>query len=172
MNIIIHNDVVCINIINHSLYLSVCIYYIDNDRLETLEREITSLKGQVNESFTSSNENELNRTFTTKKASGLQPTSTRVKSPSRIPLPVTPRRLSHDDKPIVPANNASASRPLPSLPVTRSKTFHNSYTSDETGRLRSYKLQPEQRRDKDALDIRVPNYSSIEDVIKSNQVLS
>jgi hypothetical protein len=91
---------------------------------------------------------------------------------------VTPRRLSHDDKPIVPANNTSASRPLPSLPVTRSKTFHNSTpqsfsnTSDETVRLRSYKIQPEQRRSKDAPDIRVPNYTSIEDVIKSNEVLS
>ena len=59
---------------------------IDNNRLESLEREMTSLKGQVNQVFVPSEEHELNRTFTIKKPPVSQPTTARVKSPSRIPL--------------------------------------------------------------------------------------
>ncbi|CAF1214861.1 unnamed protein product [Adineta steineri] len=136
-----------------------------NDRLESLEREMVSLKGQFNE-------HELNQTFTTKKTSNPPPTSARGSSSSRIPLPVTPRRLS-DDKPVTPANNTSNTHALPSKPVGRSRSFHNN-TSDESKFLRSYKIQLEQAHQNNpsgSPDIRIPNYSSVEEVIRANEQL-
>jgi hypothetical protein len=71
--------------------------YLDNDRLESLEREMASLKGQVTQSFVApTNEQDLNRSFTTKKSSIPPPTSARVLSPSRVPLPFNPRKLLAD----------------------------------------------------------------------------
>jgi hypothetical protein len=141
---------------------------------------MTSLKGQVNQVFTSSTEHELNRTFTTKKASVSQPTSARVMSPSRIPLPVSARKATNDDTQAPHGNDGSFSRPLPSIPVARSKTFNNgssqsssSTTSDEGNLLRSYKIHFDQsaRRDAPAYsDVKIPNYTSIEDVLKTNEV--
>ncbi|CAF1350750.1 unnamed protein product [Rotaria sp. Silwood1] len=152
-----------------------------NDRLESLEREMTTLKGNIHQVVPSSDEHELNRTFTTKKSPVSQPASARVASPSRIPVPITPRKLSTDDIPVVPANTLpSTSRPLPPVPYARSKTFHNdtsqtsSNTSDETNLLRSYKVHLEQVLHKDVQpysDIRIPNYTCIEDVIKANEQL-
>lgn len=135
---------------------------LDNNRLESLEREMASLKGQVNQVFTPMEEHELNRTFTTKKGPNSQPTSARALSPSRIPLPITPRKSSADEK-------AAISRPLPTAPpMTRSKTFHNNpSSSDEANLLRAYKMHLEQTLHKDS---RVPNYTSLEDVIKANEV--
>ncbi len=158
------------------MYIYICI---DNNRLESLEREMASLKSQVNQATVPSDEDELNRTFTIKKAPISQPTSARVMSPSRIPLRITPRRLSNDDKSIVPTNDTSTSRPLPPVPIARSKTFHNntpqssSNTSDDASLLRSYKAHLEQVFHKNAppyLDIKVPNYTCTEDVIKANEV--
>lgn len=157
-----------------SVYLYVCV--IDNNRLESLEREMASLKGQVSQGFSPSDERDLNRTFTTKKVPVSQPTSARVKSPSRIPLPITPRKTSNDDIPILPAADTSPSRPLP---LGRSKTFHNNTsqpspnTLDDASLLRSYKVHLEQIFHKDASahsDMKMPNYTSMEDVIKSNEV--
>ena len=151
---------------------------LDNNRLESLEREMVSLKGQVNQVYTPMEEHELNRTFTTKKAPGSQPTSARVSSPSRIPLPITPRKSSADDRSAVSANgNTSMPRPLPTAPLmSRSKTFHNnpsssppSNFSDEANLLRAYKMHLEQTLHKDN---RVPNYTSLEDVIRANEVFS
>ncbi|CAF0737138.1 unnamed protein product [Rotaria sordida] len=152
-----------------------------NDRLESLEREMTTLKSQIHPGVPSSDENELNRTFTIKKPPISHPTSARVTSPSRIPVPVTPRKLTNDDIPIVPTNNLpSTSRPLPPVPYARSKTFHNdtasasSNTSDEANLLRSYKVHLEQIRHKDVQpysDIKIPNYTCIDDVIKANEQL-
>ncbi len=160
------------------VYISI---FIDNNRLESLEREMASLKGQVSQVLPSSDEDhELNRTFTTKKAPVSQPTSARVMSPSRIPLPITSRKSSADDKPAVPTNEPSNSRPLSSVPIGRSKTFHNntspsasSNTSDDASVLRAYKVHLEQILYKDAppqSDIKIPNYTCIEDVIKANEV--
>lgn len=150
---------------------------LDNNRLESLEREMVSLKGQVNQVFTPMEEHELNRTFTTKKTPASQPTSARVSSPSRIPLPITPRKSSADDRSAVSANgNTSMPRPPPTAPpMSRSKTFHNnpssssqpSNFSDEANLLRAYKMHLEQTLHKDS---RVPNYNSLEDVIKANEV--
>ncbi|CAF2594836.1 unnamed protein product [Rotaria sp. Silwood2] len=152
-----------------------------NNRLESLEREMTTLKDQIHQAAPSSDEHELNRTFTTKKSSVSQPTSARVTSPSRIPVPITPRKLTNDDMPVVPANTLpSTSRPLPPVPYGRSKTFHNDTsqtspnTSDEANLLRSYKVHLEQVLHKDAQpysDIKIPNYTCIEDVIKANEQL-
>jgi len=153
--------------------------YVDNNRLESLEREMASLKGQVNEALAPSDEHELNKTFTTKKVPTAPPTSARVKSPSRIPLPITPRKASNDDKPIVSTNDTSTSRSLPQVLLPRSKTFHNSTsqppsnTSDDASLLHAYKVHLEQVLHKDAppySDIKVPNYTCTEDVIKANEV--
>lgn len=140
---------------------------------------MVSLKGQVNQTSVPSGEHELNRTFTTKKAPVLHPVSARVMSPSRIPVPVTPRKSSATDKPVVPTNDAPPPRNLPSVPMTRSKTFHNDTsqpsfnTSDDANLLRSYKVHLEQILRKDTpphSDIKLPNYTCVEDVIKSNEV--
>jgi hypothetical protein len=158
--------------------------YLDNDRLESLEREMASLKGQVTQSFVSpTNEHELNRSFTSKKSAGSQPNSARVTSPSRIPVSANTRKLPNDEIPIVPINDGPFSRPLPHVLVGRSKTFHNSIlnppsspltnSSEEASFLRSYKAHIEQVLRKDAppfSDIKVPNYTSIEDVMRANEV--
>ena len=128
----------------------------------------------MNQAFSSSNEHELNRTFTTKKPSISQPTSARIPSPSRIPLPVSARKVPNDDTQIVQINDKPVSRSLPPVPLVRSKTIHNDTlqsTSDETNILRSYKVHLEQVLRKDVSDIKIPNYTSIEDVIKANEVL-
>ncbi|CAF2001397.1 unnamed protein product [Rotaria magnacalcarata] len=158
-----------------------------NDRLESLEREIESLKAQPHPDALSSpssttNENELNRTYTTKKASPTQPTSARGIGSSRIPLPVTPRKsINGNTIPVNPSNTMLPnSRPLPPVPLTRSKTFHNdtssasSSPSDDGNLLRSYKAHLEQILRKDSppySDIRIPNYTCIEDVLKANEQL-
>jgi hypothetical protein len=161
------------------LFVHVIYIYVDNNRLESLEREMASLKGQVNEAFTPSDEHELNKTFTIKKAPTTRPTTARVKSPSRIPLPITPRKASNDDKSIVPTNETSTSLPLQQVPFPRSKSFHNNTsqspfnTSDDTSLLRAYKAHLEQVLHKDAppySDIKAPNYTCTEDVIKANEV--
>lgn len=161
-------------------YLFVCkCIYIDNDRLELLEREVASLRGQAHQSSTSSEEHDLNRTFTTKKPPASQPVSARVISPSRIPLPATPRKSTNDDTINVPASVVPITRPSPPVPLVRSKTFHNetsqssSNNSDEASLLRSYKVHLEQVLHKDLptySDIKIPNYSCIEDVMKANEV--
>jgi hypothetical protein len=159
--------------------------YLDHDRLESLEREMVSLKGQVTHSFVpGSNENDLNRTLTSKKPPVSQPISARVMSPSRLPLSVNTRKLSNDDTSVIHTNDGPFSRSLPQGPVTRSKSFHNgtshppssppSNSSDEVHFLRSYKVHLEQVLRKDAppfSDIKVPTYQSVEDIIRSNEVL-
>jgi hypothetical protein len=154
--------------------------YVGNDRLESLEREMASLKGQVHDVYVPSGEHELNRTFTTKKAPVSQPTSARVMSPSRIPVLVTPRKASATDKSATPTNDTPASRPLPPVSIARSKTFHNDTSqtpfniSDDASLIRSYKVHLEQVLHKDApaySDIKIPNYSCVEDVIKANEVV-
>lgn len=146
---------------------------------------MTTLKSQVNQVFQPTDEHELNRTFNTKKQTPVsQPTSARVKSPSRIPLPITPRKFTNDDKPIASTNDTSPSRSsLPTVPLGRSKTFHNntsqpppslsSNTSDDANLLRIYKARLEQIFHKDSSthsDIKIPNYTCMEDVLKSNEV--
>ncbi len=159
--------------------------YLDNDRLESLEREMASLKGQVGQSFVpTSNEAELNRSFSSKKTPQPQPTSARVVSPARAPLPINTRKLSNDENSLVSTNDGPFSRALPQVSVGRSKSFHNgtfhspasppSNSSEEASFLRSYKAHIEQVLRKDAppfADIKVPNYTSIDDVMKANEVM-
>ncbi|CAF2852811.1 unnamed protein product, partial [Rotaria sp. Silwood2] len=156
-----------------------------HDRLESLEREMASLKGQVNQAFlTPSNEPELNRTHSTRKPPISQPTSARVPSPPRIPLPPNTRKTSNDETQIISTHDGPFSRALPQVPVPRSKSFHNgalqssssqpTNSSDEANLLRSYRAHLEQVLRKDAppfSDIKVPNYTSIEDVLKANEQL-
>ncbi|CAF1044638.1 unnamed protein product [Rotaria sordida] len=156
-----------------------------HDRLESLEREMASLKGQVNQAFlTPSNESDLNRSPSTRKPPISQPTSARVTSPPRIPLAPNARRTANDEMQIISTHDGPFSRPLPQVPVTRSKSFHNGAlqssssqpvnSSDETNLLRSYRVHLEQVLRKDAppfADIKVPNYTSIEDVLKANEQL-
>lgn len=166
---------------------------LDNARLESLEREMASLKGQVTQSFDNTEDNELNRTYTLKKA----PSSARTTSPSRIPLPVTPRRGPSDNGSVasgktVPMMRAPASAaaavtasppaPLPMMPIVRSQTFHPSSSSppppssnnaEENSLLRAYRLHLEKlfRRESGGnAEIKIPTYNSIEDVIKANEV--
>lgn len=155
---------------------------LDHDRLESLEREMASLKGQVTQSFVSPiNEHELNRTLSSKKPSA---NPIRVVSPARLPLTHPHRKLSNEEIPIVSTNDGPFSRALPQVPVIRSKTFHNSIlhspaspptnSSEEANFLRSYKAHIEQVLRKDAppySDIKVPNYNSIDDVMKANEQL-
>ncbi|UJR32147.1 hypothetical protein I4U23_019614 [Adineta vaga] len=138
-----------------------------NDRLQSLEHELAVLKGQVNETFSSSSEHELNQTFTLKKPPTSQQSTRQMKSPSRIPLPITPRRLLNDDKSASPTSNKSLSNPLPAMPLARSKTFHNDNVN-ELSRSRSHKVQ---RDLTEQSDIRIPAYSSLEDIIKANEEL-
>ena len=95
---------------------------LDHDRLESLEREMASLKGQVNQAFVSpSNESDLNRSFTPKKSAVSQQIAARVVSPSRAPLPI--RKLSNEEIPIISTNDGPFSRSLPQ--VNRTKSFNN-----------------------------------------------
>jgi hypothetical protein len=154
--------------------------YLENERLESLEREIASLKGSVKQAFVSSpNEHELKKTFATKKSPVGHPIATaRSMSASRISSPVNTRKISNDEMPIVPTNDGPFSRSLPQAPANRSKSFNDgpiltTNASDEMNLLRSYKAHLEQVLHKDAplfSDIKVPNYVSIEDVLKSNEV--
>jgi regulator of replication initiation timing len=146
---------------------------------------MASLKGQVTQSFVApTNEQDLNRSFTTKKSSIPPPTSARVLSPSRVPLPFNPRKLLADEIPIISTNDGPFSRPLPQVAMGRSKTFHNgtlhpppsppTNSSEEANFLRSYKSHIEQVLRKDAppfSDLKIPNYTSIEDVMKANEQL-
>ena len=158
--------------------------YSDTDRLESLEREMACLKGQVSQAFlTTSNEHELNRSLTSKKTTVSQLTSARLINPSRFPLQANTRKISNEETQAVSTHDGPFSRPLPQVPVARSKSVHNgalhsptsssTNTSDEANLLRSYKLHIEQVLRKDAppfSDIKVPNYASIEDVLKANEV--
>ena len=163
---------------------------LDNDRLEMLEREMASLKGQVNQTGQASDENELNRTYTLKKP----PLSARTTSPSRIPLPITPRRGQSDNasvasgrtvplmRPPATASAAATSVPPPVVPMVRSQTFHQPATSyapsmshEEANLLRAYKVHLEKVFRKDpngTAEMKIPNYSSVEDVIRANEVLA
>ncbi|CAF0765954.1 unnamed protein product [Adineta ricciae] len=144
-----------------------------NDRLQSLERELATLKGQVTEACSTASENELNRTFTTKKSPNLQPSGSHIKSPSRIPLPITPRKLSTDEKSVPPTTTKLPSHLPPAISLSRSKTFHNE-TIDGSPRVRSQKGQrsqtPRQEPSTNS-DVRIPCYSSIEEVIKANEAL-
>ncbi|CAF3306087.1 unnamed protein product [Rotaria socialis] len=157
-----------------------------HDRLESLEREMASLKGQVTNAFVATpNENDLNRTTSSKKSSTSQPVSARVVNTPRAPLPANnPRKMSTDEIPAISTHDGPFSRPQPQGAVNRSKSFHNGATnappspptngSDESNLLRSYKAHLEQVLRKDAplfADIKVPNYTSIDDVLKANEQL-
>ncbi|CAF1020608.1 unnamed protein product [Adineta steineri] len=160
-----------------------------NDRLESLEREIASLKGSVKQAFVPpSNEHEVNRAGTTKKSPTLHPISNRSMSAPRIPSTMSGRKVSNDEQPsppIVSTNDGPFSRPLPLAPVNRSRSFNDNTLHppsspltnnafDETNLLRSHKAHLEQVLRKDApqfTDVRIPNYISIEDVLKSNEQL-
>ena len=151
---------------------------LDQDRLESLEREMASLKGQVNQAFVSpSTESDINRSFTAKKSQ----VAARVTSPIRVPVPFNNRKLTNEDIPIVSTNDGPFSRPLPI--VNRSRSFNNGSQNppssppsngfEESNLLRSYKIHLEQILRKDAppfSDIKIPNYTSIDDVMKSNEV--
>jgi hypothetical protein len=157
---------------------------LDHDRLESLEREMASLKGQVNQAFVPpANESDLNRSLTPKKSSIPQQNSVRVINPSRPPLPVNNRKSSNEDISTVSTNDGPFSRSLPQVSVHRSKSFNNgtlnppssppSNGSEEATFLRQYKAHLEQILRKDAppfSDIKIPNYTSIEDVMKANEV--
>ena len=136
---------------------------------------MASLKGQVSQVFIPAEEEELNRTFTTKKA----PSSARAISPSRIPLPITPRKPPTETMSVASGKTGPMPPSFPS-PMVRSKTFHNGTSpptnagvSDENNLVRSYKAHLEQVLRKDAppgAEIRVPNYTCVEDVVKANEV--
>lgn len=163
---------------------TVLIGSLDSDRLESSEREAALFKGQVSQAFVSpANESELNRTYTAKKTVASSPNSARLTSSSRSPLIANVRKLSNDDVPIVPANDGPFSRSLPQVPVGRSRSFQNgqsspagtaqAHGSDEVTLLRSYKAHLEQVLRKDAppySDLKIPSYTSIEEVIKANEV--
>jgi hypothetical protein len=159
--------------------------YLDSDRLESLEREMASLKGQVAQSFVSTaTEHEPSRSLTNKKPAGSPPTSPRIMSSTRLPLQINTRKVSNDEVSIISTNDGPFSRSLPQVLVGRSKSFHNgalhpspsplTNSSEEASFLRSYKAHIEQVLRKDAppfSDIKVPNYASIDDVMKANEVL-
>jgi hypothetical protein len=146
---------------------------------------MASLKGQVTQSFVPPIiEHEPNRTVSAKKPLTTQATSARLLSPSRLPLPNNPRRLSNDEMPVVFTNDGPFSRSLPPAPSVRGKSLHNSTlypspspmnnSSDEASFLRSYKAHIEQVLRKDApaySDMKAPNYSSVDDVMKANEQL-
>ena len=154
----------------------------DQDRLESLEREMALLKGQVSQAFNGSEDIELNRTYTAKKPPG----SARATSPSRIPLPITtPRKQTTDNSSLMSGKTGASSRTASMMPITRSRTFHNASSSssssanasppDENGVLRSYRAHLEQVLHKESAsgtDVKVPTYLSIEDVLKANEVCS
>lgn len=142
-------------------------------------------KGPVKAAFVApvTNEHELARTNSIKKPSVSHPTSNRSMSAPRMSSTVNTRKSASDESPIAPINDGPFSRPLPLAPASRSRSFHDngahppasplSNTSDETSLLRSYKAHLEQSLRKDAppfADVKVPNYLSIEDVLRSNEV--
>lgn len=143
---------------------------------------MASLKGQVTQSFVPlTSEHELNRSTISKKL----PNSARAISPPRISLPANPRKLSNEEIPIVSTNDGPFSRSLPQIPVIRSKSFNNgnnnppssppTNSSEEASFLRSYKAHIEQMLRKDAppfSDIKMPNYTSIDDVMRANEVFN
>ena len=105
-------------------------------------------------------------------------------SASRLPTPVNARKISNDEIPTTSANDGPFSRPQPQAAASRSRSFNDgtlhsppspqTNASDEINLLRSYKAHLEQVLHKDTplfSDIKVPNYVSIEDVLKSNEVL-
>lgn len=147
---------------------------LDDDRLESLEREMASLKGQVSQVFTSEDQEELNRTFTTKRA----PASARATSPSRIPLPITPRKPPTENSSVASGKTGTVPHSLPPpIAMPRSKTFHNGTSlppsADENNLVRSYKTHLEQVLRKDGplgTEVKVPNYTCVEDVVKANEV--
>ena len=157
---------------------------LDSDRLESSEREAALFKGQVSQAFVSpANEAELNRTYTAKKSVASSPNSARLTSSSRSPLIANVRKLSNEEVSIVPSNDGPFSRSLPQVPVGRSRSFQNGQSSpagmaqanssDEVTLLRSYKAHLEQVLRKDAppySDLKIPSYTSIEEVIKANEV--
>ena len=92
---------------------------------------------------------------------------------------MTPRKLPNDDKPTVPVNNASSLRTIPPVSFVRSRSFHSeasqasSNTSDDANLLRSYKVHLDQILHRDGSShssIKTPNYTSVEDIIKANEV--
>ena len=110
-------------------------------------------------------------------------TSARTFNSSRVPLSGQSRKSSNDDIPNVHSNDGPFSRPRPQLPVSRVKSFQYGTTqpslslpwssADEISLLRSYKVHLDQVLRKDAptfSDLRIPNYSSIDDVLKANEV--
>ena len=151
-----------------------------NDRLENLERETNVFRSQINQAFVSPlNDSVLNRTTTGKKSAP----SARQVTASRSPLLSTNRKTSNDDISTVMTNDGPFSRPLPHVPVNRSKSLqagphHSSGMSttmnnEEMNILRSYKIHLEQMLRKDAppySDLKIPTYNSIEDVIRANEV--
>ena len=154
--------------------LTLCL---DDDRLESLEREMASLKGQVSQVYTSEGQEELNRTFTTKRA----PASARATSPSRIPLPITPRKPPMENSSVASGKTGTVPHSSsPPIAMPRSKTFHNGTSlppsanfSDENNLVRSYKTHLEQVLRKEGppgAEMKVPNYTCVEDVVKANEV--
>lgn len=146
---------------------------------------MASLKGQVSQAFVpQSNENDLNRTSSSKKSSSSQPLSARGASSSRIQLPPTNRKMSNDEMSVISTHDGPFSRAQPQGSLSRSRSFNNNSsmnpspspptnTLDETTLLRAYRAHLEQVLRKDApffTDIKIPNYASIDDVLKSNEV--
>lgn len=151
-----------------------------HDRLEQLERETNSFRGQINQAFVAPlNEGALGRSYTGKKS----PPSSRQQTASRNPLTNTNRKSPNDDVSTVMTNDGPFSRPLPQVPVSRSKSFQaganvssaisTTINNEEANLLRSYRVHLEQVLKKDApsyADVKVPTYNSIEDVIRANEV--
>lgn len=152
------------------------------DRLEASERETAALRAQINQAFVSpSYETDLNRTSSSKKSITSTPNS------ARGPLTANhSRRPSNNDEVAqILSNDGPFSRPLPQVVVNRSKSFQNGLAPlgigalsmsnlDEGMVVRSHKTHLEQVLRKDAptgfSDLRIPNYNSIDDILKSNEV--
>lgn len=153
-------------------------FCLDQDRLESLEREMASLKGQVSQALNTSEDHELNQTYTTRKL----PSSARTISPSRIPLPTgTPRKNSGENNSIASGKTLSSGKTNQVGSIARSKTFHSvlpttsavSSPPDENGVLRLHRNHLEQTLRKEALlgpDVKVPSYVSFDEVLKANEV--
>ena len=135
--------------------------FTDRDE-ESFEREVDVLKTQP---------------CTTKR------TSARTVNASRVPWSSQSRKSTNDDAANVHSNDGPFSRPRPQLPVNRVKSFQYGTkqpslslpwrSADEISLLRSYKVHLDQVLRKDAptfSDLRLPNYSSIDDVLKANEV--
>jgi len=140
---------------------------------------MASLKGQVTQSFVPvTTEYESKNLSTSKKP----PHSARIISPPRMPAATSVRKLSNEDIPIIATNDGPFSRSLPLIPASRSRHFPNGIlhppsspptnSSEEGSYLRSYKAHMEQilRKDSPFSDLKVPNYTSIEDVMRANEV--